>query len=293
MRKTLLALFQNRLTRKADLFEGDYVSTTPGIVIGGCGRSGTTLLRVMVDSHRRICCGPESALFYRLAIDPVKLSHGFDLPAAQLTELMRRSRSRAQFIDLFFQAYSAAVGKPRWADKTPRNIEALDFIFKSFPQARFIHVIRDGRDVACSLRTHPRYKKSKDGQIIPLNTWKPIAQGIERWRMAIRAGQPYRKDPRYMEVRYEELVLNPRPVLEKVLAFVEEPWDENMLAYHEQHTPAREIAKFPQNPEAVEPIKTDAIGRWQRDLTSEDKEIFKHVAGEVLMELEYVADNNW
>jgi hypothetical protein len=105
-----------------------YVSESEPVIIGGCGRSGTTLLSAMIDAHPLFFCGPES----------------------------------------------------RWSEKTPGNVRVLDRIFEYFPRARFIHVIRDGRDVVCSTRTHPKFRVV-DGKEVLTGILRPADECAERW----------------------------------------------------------------------------------------------------------------
>ena len=278
--------------QNADSMDTNYKAETSPIIIGGSARSGTTLMRVMIDSHFRICCGPESRLFVSPQIDPKKLAADFDFDQEQVEAIWSQSKSRAEFIEHFFEQYTTRVGKERWAEKTPANILHLDYIFSAFPKTRFIHMVRDGRDVACSLRTFPRHKVV-DGKLIPLNTWKPLDEPIEHWLSAVRHGRKRGRDGRYIEVKYEDLVLDTRSVMRTVLDFVSEPWDETILSYHTFDTSSRDFTKFPQNPEATEPIYKDAIGRWERDFSPEDKALFKKEAGDLLVELGYERSNNW
>ena len=171
-----------------------YVSDSSPIVVGGCARSGTTLMRVILDSHPNICCGPESNLFYPGRRGLETLASRFDLPLDLLRGILKESHSQAQFIDMFFAEYSSVTGKPKWAEKSPRNILVLDYIFEHFPKARFIHMIRDGRDTVCSLRTIPR-REVVDGKLVDINTRNPLGPCIKRWLRDVRAGQAYRGDP--------------------------------------------------------------------------------------------------
>lgn len=212
----------------ADSFSERFVSAATPVLVGGCGRSGTTLLRLMLDSHRHICCGPESRLFLPGKVNYEWLSDQFAIPLGTVKRIYKSADSRADFIDRFFATYCQVTGKGRWAEKTPKNVTRLDFIWSAFPQARFVHLIRDGRDVVCSLRTHPRHKVV-DGKLTVLDTRNPIENCIERWVADVGAARQHRTDPRYLEVRYEDLVLTTRSTLETVLRFVEEPWDENVL----------------------------------------------------------------
>jgi len=280
------------LGRPADSFSTGRVSALAPIVLGGCGRSGTTLLRMILDSHPAICCGPESNVFRRSALDPGELALKFDLDPGQVRAIHVSAGSRPAFIEAFAALCMERAGKRRWAEKTPRNIRRLDVIFRHFPQARFIHVLRDGRDVACSLRTHPRHRVV-NGELVPLNTWKPIAGCARRWRNDIERSRPCWSDPRFQTLRYEELVLNPRPVLERLMLFVGEAWDDRLLEHAGAGSPFRDVTTFAQNPEALEPLNTKAISRWERDLDARDKRIFKRIAGKLLIELGYAQNLDW
>jgi protein-tyrosine sulfotransferase len=267
-------------------------SPFPPIVLGGCGRSGTTVLRMMLDSHRRICCGPESSLFRRRAVDTRWLADRFGFDPAEVRALFEAAASRPAFIEAFAALCMRMAGKARWAEKTPRNISRIDAIFRCFPEARFVHVLRDGRDVACSLRTHPRHKVV-DGRIVPTGVHRPIAGCARRWVRDIESSRRWWGDPRFLTVRYEDLVLDPRPVLERVIALVGEDWDEAMLAHAVADSPFRDATRFAQNPEALGAVNTSSLGRWQRDLDARDRRIFKRIAGPLLVELGYAKDDGW
>ena len=262
------------------------------IVLGGCGRSGTTLLRMMLDSHRRICCGPESSLFRRRAVDADWLADRFGFPRAEVRALRDAARSRPDFIEAFAALCMRKAGKARWAEKTPRNIGRIEAVFRCFPAARFAHVLRDGRDVACSLRTHPRHKVV-DGKLVPTGIRRPIAGCARRWLRDIEGSRRWWGDPRFHTVRYEDLVMDPRPVLERLMAFLGEDWDEAMLAHAAADSPFRDATRFAQNPEALGAVSTGSLSRWQRDLDARDRRIFKRIAGKLLVELGYAADDGW
>jgi protein-tyrosine sulfotransferase len=280
------------LGHAADSFAIGRPSGFAPIVLGGCGRSGTTLLRMMLDSHRRICCGPESSVFRRRAVDPEALAARFGFEAAEVRRLYDAAGSRPAFIEAFAQLCMRKAGKARWAEKTPRNISRLAVIFRSFPEARFVHVLRDGRDVACSLRTHPRHRVV-DGKLVPLDTWKPIAGGARRWVRDIESSRRWWNDPRFHTVRYEHLVLDPRPELERLMAFLGEDWDDAMLAHTSADSPFRDATRFAQNPEALGAVSTASLSRWQRELDARDKRIFKRIAGPLLVELGYASNQDW
>lgn len=272
-----------------------YLSAAAPIVIGGCGRSGTTLLRVVLDSHSNLCCGPESNLFLvgkTHAFNLDELAFKFDFSAPRVVDIERASASLAEFIDRFFAAYAIARGRPRWCEKTPKNVTVLEFIFAHFPKAKFLHVIRDGRDVACSLRTHPRHQVV-DGKLVPLHTRNPWELGVSRWVDDVRAGRAHRADPRYREIRYEEVIARPEPTLRALFEFIGEPWDQRVLEFHAERGGSRDVRKFPQNPEATRALYGDAVGRWRTEMTRAEADTFKARAGSLLIELGYEADDSW
>ena len=77
-------------------------------------------------------------------------------------------------------------------------------------------------------------------------------------------------------------MLNPRPLLEKLMAFLGEPWDEAMLEHPHAGSPFRDVTRFAQNPEALAAVSTASLSRWQRDLDENDRRIFKRIEGPLL-----------
>ena len=109
----------------------------------------------------------------------------------------------------------------------------------------------------------------------------------------MRAGLRFRADPRYREIRYEDLVGKPEPALRGLFEFIGEPWDERVLNFHVERGSARDVRKFPQNPEATRPLYPDAMGRWRSEMTGAEADVFKALAGDLLLELGYESDNSW
>lgn len=276
---------------------GDYVSRETPIIIGGCGRSGTTLMRVILDSHSQIACGPESNVFpspNRLnAGSPgaEKLAKKFDLSSNEMSELLNTSTTRAEFAARFFDSYRNHAGKPLWADKTPRNIQVMPYILEHFPRARFVHVIRDGRDVVCSLRTHPRHRVI-DGQIVKLDTWNPIEDCVGRWVKDVGDGLVYRGDPRYYELKYEDLVTDTEGTLRGLFDFLQLAWEPGVMSFHEVQSASRNPVKFAQNPEATKPLQSSSIGRWKKDLTGDDLAYVGRECGPLLRTLGYADEGD-
>ena len=122
----------------------------------------------------------------------------------------------------FYRLYAGKFGKPRWGEKTPANLERLRAIAHILPEAHFIHIIRDGRDVALSLR---------EMWFAPGRDLTTLAR---YWRDRIlQARREAERNLRYLEIRYEDLIANPERTLRDVCAFVDLSFDTRMLRYHE------------------------------------------------------------
>lgn len=125
-------------------------------------------------------------------------------------------------IALLYEMYAAQHGKSRWGDKTPIYVKSLDLLADLFPSARFIHIIRDGRDVALSYLDVP---------------WGPtsIWEVARKWKIEVAGGRTSGGrlgSNRYTEVRYENLVREPEAELRRLCEFVRLPFTPMMLDFH-------------------------------------------------------------
>ncbi|OGY32725.1 MAG: hypothetical protein A3C02_03775 [Candidatus Andersenbacteria bacterium RIFCSPHIGHO2_02_FULL_45_11] len=248
-----------------------FVSNKTIFVVCGCGRSGTSLLRVMLDTHSLLVCGPESLLFLPLSIKPEELYKKFEVPLKDLRSWKRRCASRAEFALHFQEAYLALRERNIWGDKTSRNIHRLEQIWQHFPNAKIIHVVRDPRDVVRSLKTH-RKRKVVDGQIVPTGWIQPLDDCIGRWLRAMDDALHFRGNSNYMEMKYEDLVLDTISTLTRVCRHVGVHFEEQMLEFHTVTSRSRDARLFPQNIEATQPISTASIGKWKEELMVEEVE---------------------
>lgn len=211
-------------TTRADNTDDGKVSrafrTAPVFVVG-CQRSGTTMLRLMLDSHSRISCGPETRFLEDLerivGNDWQRLSqYGFTQE-----EWLDRI---ATFFGGFQEEYARSRGKLRWADKSPRYAMRLDFVLRVFPDAQIVHVIRDGRDVAVSHRKRFGY-------------WSCVKSSVKwpRYVAMARAAGSRLPSNQYHEVRYEALVSEQEATMRKLMAYLGEDFEPAMLDF-ENHT---------------------------------------------------------
>ncbi|CAN5814599.1 sulfotransferase [soil metagenome] len=273
-----------------------YVSSERHIVMGGAPRSGTTLLRRVLERHPAIAAGAETKLFVPAAFNLEWLSRAFDIPLAELHAMRHASGSQAAFIDAFAARARLASGKPRWAEKTPMNIRCLDWITLHFPQASIVHVIRDGRDVVCSMREHPDWRWQGDGWdkvLVP----RSLETYARRWVTDTAAGMRWRGHPGYVELRYEDVVADPAASLRGLCdAIGEEPvpaWlaEVSLPAGHPgAATDDAGGAGGPSaRPDDKGAISDVSVGRWRSDLSTAEQALVARVCGARLRELGYEA----
>jgi len=266
-------------------------SDYPAIFIGGCGRSGTTLLRELLNRHSRIFCGPETS-FFGLPFGTRNIANMWGIAVNDLDSEVAKHENLVSFVEWFFDKQMTQAGKLRWADKTPNNVRAVSTILTQFPNARFVHLIRDGRDVACSLRNHPR-EKIINGKVIANRVNRPISQCAARWLHDTSAGLVYREHPRYIELNYEKLVEDPESSLKKLCDFIGEEFEPRMLDAGRPGGDEYSAGRFVNNPNSGDRIQRGSIGRWKNDLDTKERVEFDNIAGELLYMLHYIDDRKW
>jgi hypothetical protein len=284
--------------------------TPPSPFVVGVPRSGTTLLRLMLDAHPELAIPPETH-FVPAVIRAVRRGRTADGVAGVITdhrrwvdfgldrdELHERIRALGPMyagaaIRAFYELYAEKQGKPRWGDKTPGYATRMRRIQRALPEARFIHVMRDGRDVVAS--------RARRAQRDPL----PVDVAARRWKRRVLSTRRRAKDiEHYVEVRYEQLVADPEETLRRVCDFVELPFEGAMLDYHERAAerlaeidrdlPARrgrhELEAGPRiaaHGHAAEPPLPERAGAWREEMGPEDVAVFEAEAGDLLGDLGY------
>ncbi len=264
-----------------------YASGERHIVMGGAPRSGTTVLRKVFDRHPEICSGAETKLFVPAAYNLEWLAASYAIPQAELTAMRARANSQAAFIDAFAARVRADAGKVRWAEKTPQNIRHLEWITARFPQASIIHIIRDGRDVICSMRTHPDWRWV-DGSWQKVLIPRSLESYARRWLADTAAGLAWRDDPRYVEVRYEDLVADPQTVLRSICDGIGAGHDAQWLA---QVGPGEDAAAADagqtKRPDYEGAVSAASVGRWRTHLSPDEQAEVERLCGPRLRELGY------
>jgi sulfotransferase family protein len=284
----------------------------PMPIIVGAPRSGTTLLRFMLDAHADVAIPPETGF---LAGDPTLLRGlsrqkfaGFvenfppgapgwqDFcisPAAWRKSLENIEHfSPANAFRCFYQLYAARFSKTRWGDKTPSYVFHMTQIADMLPESHFIHLIRDGRDVALSWR----------------KTWFSPGPDMRtlasHWKESVMAGLNSRNGTaHYLEVRYEELIHDAASVLQRICDYISLDFQPAMLTFFE-NSPARlaehaerrrsdgtlivgREQRLEQQRLTMQPPISGRALAWRATLTSAERDAFASVAGDLLVELGY------
>jgi tetratricopeptide (TPR) repeat protein len=237
------------------------------VFIVGCGHSGTSIMLAILSSH---------PAFY---------------PITYESALFKRSESEIRKIMLQWDRECIEAGKKRWIEKTPPHIFQIKRFSLHRPQSQFIIMLRDGRDVVCSLKHRQQFKT--------------VESRVERWIYDNLAGLPYWNDPRVKVVKYENLIENTQKTLEEICEFLGEKYTNKILEYHQntKHWYSSEITK----PEKIETHEDhlnlrnwqinqplfDGRGKWKTEMNEVEKEIFKKNAQQYLVKFGYVNNYDW
>ena len=274
----------------------------PFVFIVGAPRSGTTLLRRMVDAHRDIAVTRETHWITKVlegenAVSPdapatpevlarLRAHRKFartEVDGPALDRLVARAApvSYAELITKVFDLYGEAQGKRLVGDKVPDYVRNLPLLHRLWPAAKFVHLIRDGRDVCLSMLTRERFARR-------FPTWQedPISTAARSWDHLVRRGREAGAAlpaGLYHEVRNERLVEDPAAECRVLCDFLGVPYDERMLSFHEGRTrdePGLDAKS------AWRPV-TSGLRSWRTEMAPADVERFEAAAGDLLDELGY------
>lgn len=267
------------------------------IFIGGSPRSGTTLLGSMLGAHDRVTCLPESPFIGRLAhldqcraVDrrtdaevhrAIRSDFKFAFWKLSLQDLDTCAKVTAtsyhNLIDTYvicFARHNTRPGATHWVDHSPTNLMYSARLYTQFPEAKFIHLVRDGRAVCASW--------------MPLN-WGPntIIPAAQAWAtyigygMAAEAALPAAVVRR---VTYEDLVAEPEKVLLQLCHWLGLPYQASLLTGS-----GLEIPIYTRNQHALigRPVDPKRIADWRTKLSAREIELFEYATGDLLVHLGY------
>jgi hypothetical protein len=263
----------------------------------GSERSGTTLLRLMLDAHPDLAVPPESYFVVELLRKRDKLERDgvadvdavtehlaghrwfayWDMPPSAVRDAVEATRggSLPDAIRAVFGGYARMHDKPRAGDKTPAYVMQLPLLARSFPEARFLHLIRDGREVALSLAEV---------------SWGPgnVLDAALQWRERVergRRGAAKVPQDRYLEARYERLVAEPDAALGEVAAFFDLSFDPAMLE-HGDRAPER-MPRAGREHERSFSEPRPGLRDWRTEMPRDDLEAVEAAVGDLLEVLGY------
>ncbi len=274
----------------------------PYLFVVGCPRSGTTLLQRMLDNH------PELAVANDTHFIPRALGHDEadpDLPLtadllarvrayrrfprlgltdAEVDEAAARTDTYAAFVGYLYHLFARKHGKPLGGEKTPDYVRHLPLLHRLFPRARFVHIIRDGRDVALSTLGWAHENKGPGKWTL----WQdePVGTCALWWRWQVSAGRnagALLSPDRYYALAYEDLVAQPEAELEKLALFLKLPCSPRMAAFHEGKTrpaPGRSAKSAWLPP-------TQGLRDWRTQMAPHEVALFEALAGDLLKALGY------
>ncbi|HEX5096569.1 MAG TPA: sulfotransferase [Acidimicrobiia bacterium] len=271
------------------------------IFVVGAPRSGTTMLRYMLCAHPRIYIPPESnfipRFFGRRPTTPLDRRRAVDIvreieryrvffkdwhgplpdPAELVDELPQPTP--AGIIDALYRRYASEFGAVRWGDKSPIYTRYVDLLSTIFPAARFVHIVRDGRDVATSmLHAYSTRRFFYYDIYYAARTWRHDVGAARESGSRLGAA-------RYREVRYEDLVASPVDHLEAICAFLGERYESAMA--HPEDVARRSYHSRGIHAATRQPVTTERAGTWRTGLSRDDVAVFDTVAGRLLSELCY------
>ena len=272
----------------------------PFVFVVGCGRSGTTVLRTVLDSHPDLAVSHEGRFVYPLsrhrdryqrpegfAVDrfaadlladrAVRTNLGFDETEVSTALGGPPIKDYSDAVRRIFAYYAGRAGKGRYGDKMPAYVLHMPALAALFPEARFVHIIRDGRDVALS------------SMAIKGNRLDVLALAVN-WKARVEAG---RSDggvlgpARYHEIRYESLIAEPEASVTTLCGFLELDFDPAMLRFSEHRAGVPDkVLVNPRHSRLAEPLSPGARS-WRTHMPRRDLEVFEAAAGALLSELGY------
>jgi Sulfotransferase family len=268
---------------------------SPGFFIVGSARSGTTMLRLMMNAHPEVAVPPESRFIVELwrGRDVVEVGpwldelarherfRAWELPAAAVRAELEGHTGAPYAVatEAAYRAYARARSKDRCGDKTPRYIEHIPFLAGLFPESRFIHLVRDGRNVALSYAGVPFGPKT-------------VAAAAALWSKRVTAGMEAGRalpDDRYMEIRYEDLVSGEEGLArgaQRLCRFLHLEFATEMLDYG-AHAATDALPRSQRYNPHITDRPISATRAWQKEMPARHVEVFEAVAGPALSALGY------
>lgn len=261
------------------------------IFIVGMPRSGTTLLSKMLDAHPDIVISPETQFFSLSPFDVTEQGKAAAQTGLQFL-LQQPDVQKMDFTDAEIRQVESAIdGAPApgaatafealvrtyadrfqveaWGEKTPDHLEHVPTIARLFPNAVFVGIVRDVRDVCLSLRGLPWNRDT-------------MVESVWKWRRYVQKSETYQQtfSDRYYEVRYEDLVMQPGEVLKSICRFLNAPFSPRMLAFYSEGAEAFSAEPWTKN--ANRPVDSSNVEKWRNQMSGGEQWLIQTLAGKHL-----------
>eukprot|EP00096_Caligus_rogercresseyi_P008158 TRINITY_DN2655_c0_g3_i1.p1 TRINITY_DN2655_c0_g3~~TRINITY_DN2655_c0_g3_i1.p1 ORF type:complete len:363 (+),score=125.86 TRINITY_DN2655_c0_g3_i1:582-1670(+) len=247
------------ISKEGSLYE--YDRNSPLIFIGGVPRSGTTLMRAMLDAHPSVRCGEETRVVPRIL---QMRSHWMksQKESTRLEEAGLGGDVLDSAISSFILEVVARHGEPseRLCNKDPFTLRSGVYIRSLFPNSKFLFMVRDGRATVHSIITRQVTITGFD--------LKSYRQSLQKWNSAISAMNTQCEElgrESCMIVKYEELVLHPRKMMERISSFLDLNWVEDVLHHEKQINKPHGISLSKverSSDQVVKPVNLEALSKW-------------------------------
>ena len=238
------------------------------IFIGGMFKSGTSLLRAMIGNHSLVATGLETYWFdldwrnlglpqyqERLRI----MGEFYELSQKEIIHMVEGSSCAEVFLSKLMSGWAKRENKIRWAEKTPGNVMHIDRICGFWPEAKVIHIVRDPRDIFASMREAGK--------------WDTIDLFMERWSAVFRSIERFNQlgllqESNYLEIRYEELVREPKREMQTVCEFCQLPYEVAIASFNGKKDDFEKVKAVTGKESTTlarlaQPIITDRLSIWK------------------------------
>ena len=282
------------------------------IFIVGCPRSGTTILASILNRHSQIASATETHFFnfisknnydwknfnltiFKQLLEESRIADFTNLVQAKESDLvekfanynMDQSQSilaidefhKKQVFDILMNTLLEKRNKTRFCEKTPQHLNNVQEILKLYPQAKFIHLIRDGRDTVNSLLKMP---------------WRPggLVNNARFWIQYIKLSQELHKQAgdlsgNLLTIRYEDLLNNPKQILEQICEFIGEKFEPKMLKESQADIEIFSPWESTWKHKSSQDLDSSRIGAWSKELSIDDQVILNYLLKKPLKELSY------
>lgn len=252
-------------------------SDWPFVFIFSGPRNGTSLLQLLLGSHSKaVHFDGEAGLHYVTAnlMDRQRFSGKFSAEA--MDRVYDNSRDFASFVERFYLEQGAVAGETFCVEKVAPTPFSFSNTKRVFPKARFIAMVRDGRDAFCSAR---------ENKSVITSTGDNLSAFANSWRKWTERTIKVKDHPSVYLLRYEDLVSQPQAEMQKVMDFIGFPFEPGQIdESHRSNTSKTSRDGFHK---LDKPITTSSIGRYKKLLSPAEVEAFKAIAGAQLEEAGY------